>query len=73
MEISKIYPVDAVYYAPEDVLEDVQSNKRYGAASNLTVQELAECVKQDFGSIEFLLHSLANCPEKESFQDMAME
>ncbi|KAH9302471.1 hypothetical protein KI387_014054, partial [Taxus chinensis] len=63
MEISKIYPMDAVYDTPEDVPEDVKSNKRYAGASNWTVQELAECVKQDFGSIDILVHSLANGPE----------
>ena len=30
---------------------------------SLSVQEVAESVKQDFGSIDILVHSLANGPE----------
>ncbi|KAJ9183096.1 hypothetical protein P3X46_007005 [Hevea brasiliensis] len=63
MEINKIYPLDAVFDNPEDVPEDVKMNKRYAGSSNWTVQEVAESVKQDFGSIDILVHSLANGPE----------
>ncbi|KAF8040055.1 hypothetical protein BT93_B2317 [Corymbia citriodora subsp. variegata] len=63
MEISKVYPLDAVYDNPDDVPEDVKTNKRYAGSSKWTVQEVAESVKQDFGSIDILVHSLANGPE----------
>ncbi|TYH21854.1 hypothetical protein ES288_A04G079000v1 [Gossypium darwinii] len=63
MEITKVYPMDAVYDSPEDVPVDVETNKRYAGSSNWTVQELVECVKKDFGSIDILVHSLANGPE----------
>ncbi|KAL5545471.1 hypothetical protein UlMin_005158 [Ulmus minor] len=63
MEITKVYPLDAVYDNPEAVPEDVNSNKRYAGSSKWTVQEVAESVKQDFGSIDILVHSLANGPE----------
>ncbi|XVE61249.1 hypothetical protein DITRI_Ditri06bG0024600 [Diplodiscus trichospermus] len=63
MEITKVYPMDAVYDCPEDVPEDVKTNKRYAGSSNWTVQEVVECVKRDFGSIDILVHSLANGPE----------
>ncbi|KAG9133715.1 hypothetical protein Leryth_019355 [Lithospermum erythrorhizon] len=63
MEISKVYPLDAVYDSPEDVPEDVKTNKRYAGSSNWTVKEAAQCVKQDFGAIDILVHSLANGPE----------
>ncbi|KAE8674276.1 reductase [Hibiscus syriacus] len=63
MEITKVYPMDAVYDSPEDVPEDVKTNKRYAGSSNWTVQELVESVKKDFGSIDILVHSLANGPE----------
>jgi len=65
MEIAKVYPLDAVYDTPEDVPEDVKANKRYAGASNWTVKEVAETVKNDFGSIDILVHSLANGPEVE--------
>ncbi|CDP17505.1 unnamed protein product [Coffea canephora] len=63
MEITKVYPLDAVYDNPEDVPEDVKANKRYAGSSNWTVKEVAESVKEDFGSIDVLVHSLANGPE----------
>ncbi|CAN0879048.1 Enoyl-[acyl-carrier-protein] reductase [NADH], chloroplastic [Linum grandiflorum] len=63
MEITKVYPMDAVFDCPEDVPEDIKTNKRYAGSSNWTVKELAESVKQDFGTIDILVHSLANGPE----------
>ncbi|KAK4481732.1 hypothetical protein RD792_012641 [Penstemon davidsonii] len=63
MEISKVYPLDAVYDSMEDVPEDVKTNKRYAGHSNWTVKGVVESVKQDFGTIDILVHSLANGPE----------
>lgn len=63
MEITKVYPLDAVFDNPSDVPADVKANKRYAGSSNWTVQEVAESVKNDFGSIDILVHSLANGPE----------
>ncbi|KAL2940888.1 Enoyl-[acyl-carrier-protein] reductase [NADH] chloroplastic [Bienertia sinuspersici] len=63
MEITKVYPLDAVFDSPEDVPEDIKANKRYAGSSNWTVKEVVETVKQDFGSIDILVHSLANGPE----------
>ena len=54
------YPLDATYDTLEDVPKDVKANKRYVGASNWTVQEVAQSVKQDFRSIDILVHSLAN-------------
>lgn len=63
MEITKVYPLDAIYDTLEDVPEDVKANKRYAGTSKWTVKEVAESVKEDFGSIDILVHSLANGPE----------
>lgn len=63
MEITKVYPLDAVFDSPADVPEDIKTNKRYAGSSNWTVQEVAESVKHDFGTIDILVHSLANGPE----------
>ncbi|KAK2381405.1 enoyl-[acyl-carrier-protein] reductase [NADH], chloroplastic [Trifolium repens] len=63
MEITKVYPLDAVFDNYEDVPEDIKTNKRYAGSSKWTVQEVAESVKEDFGSIDILVHSLANGPE----------
>ncbi|XP_073062296.1 enoyl-[acyl-carrier-protein] reductase [NADH], chloroplastic-like [Primulina eburnea] len=63
MEITKVYALDAVFDTPEDVPEDIKTNKCYARSSNWTVAEVAECVRRDFGSINILVHSLANGPE----------
>uniref|UniRef100_A0A151TMV1 Enoyl-[acyl-carrier-protein] reductase (NADH) n=1 Tax=Cajanus cajan TaxID=3821 RepID=A0A151TMV1_CAJCA len=63
MEITKVYPLDAVFDSPDDVPEDIKTNKRYAGSAKWTVQEVAESVKEDFGSIDILVHSLANGPE----------
>lgn len=63
LEIAKVYPLDAVFDTPEDVPEDIKNNKRYAGSTAWTVQECAEAVKADFGSIDILVHSLANGPE----------
>ncbi|XVF02660.1 hypothetical protein REPUB_Repub04eG0193700 [Reevesia pubescens] len=63
MEITKVYPLDTVFDNPDDVLEDKKTNRCYVGSTNWTVQEVAQSVKHDFGSIDFLVHSLANGPE----------
>ncbi|PHT93698.1 Enoyl-[acyl-carrier-protein] reductase [NADH], chloroplastic [Capsicum annuum] len=68
MEITKVYPLDAVFDSLEDVPEDIKTNKCYAGSSKWTVSEVAESVKEDFGSIDILVHSLANGPEVLAFE-----
>ncbi|OWM82660.1 enoyl-[acyl-carrier-protein] reductase [NADH] 1, chloroplastic-like [Punica granatum] len=63
MDITKVYPLDAIFDCPEHVPEDIKNNKRYAGSTKWTVKEVAESVKEDFGSIDILVHSLANGPE----------
>lgn len=63
LEFAKIYPLDALYDSQDDVPQDIKENKRYKDVQGYTVSEVAELVKQDFGSIDILVHSLANGPE----------
>ncbi|KAG6532079.1 hypothetical protein ZIOFF_005917 [Zingiber officinale] len=63
MDIVKVYHLDVVCDTPDDVPEDVKTNKRYAGSSNWTVKEMAEAVTKDFGRIDILVHSLANGPE----------
>lgn len=63
MDFAKVYPLDAMYDSPAEVPPDVAENKRYKTYSNYTVSEVADLVKSDFGSIDILVHSLANGPE----------
>merc|ERR1719217_782536 len=63
MEIKGIYPLDAVFDEPEDVPEDVKTNKRYAGLDGFTISECAAKVAADYGKIDILVHSLANGPE----------
>ncbi|MBI3900988.1 MAG: enoyl-[acyl-carrier-protein] reductase [Chlamydiia bacterium] len=63
LEFAKIYPIDAVFDLMEDVPQDVQSNKRYAELSHYAVADVAKQVEKDFGTIDLLVHSLANAPE----------
>jgi enoyl-[acyl-carrier protein] reductase I len=63
LEFSHVYPMDAVFDSPEDVPQDVKENKRYAANPGYTVSEVADAVRRDMGTIDVLVHSLANGPE----------
>lgn len=62
-EIEKIYPLDAVFDSPEDVPEEIKTNKRYAGLAGYTIEEVAKEVEKDYGKIDILIHSLANGPE----------
>lgn len=63
MTIQKVYPLDAVFDAPEDVPEEIKTNKRYAGVDGFTISEVVDKVKADYGKIDILVHSLANGPE----------
>jgi len=63
MEITSVYPLDAVFDEPDDVPEDVKTNKRYAGLDGFTISECAAKVQADYGKIDILVHSLANGPE----------
>lgn len=63
MEFSKIYALDASFDQSSDVPDSIKENKRYKDASQYTVEDVAKAVQKDFGSIDILVHSLANGPE----------
>ena len=63
MTFAKIYPLDATYETPADVPPEVKENKRYKEVEHYTITEVVESVKRDFGTIDILVHSLANGPE----------
>jgi enoyl-[acyl-carrier protein] reductase I len=43
--------------------EQVATSKRYRALSGYSIQEVVDKVKVDFGSVDYVVHSLANGPE----------
>src|SRR3989344_5610311 len=63
MQYLKVYSLDASFDTPEDVPSSVKENKRYQDSTGYTISEVAAQVAHDFGSIDFLVHSLANGPE----------
>lgn len=63
MKFAKIYALDATFDRPEDVPQEILENKRYKAASGYTITEVVKQVEEDFGTIDILVHSLANGPE----------
>jgi enoyl-[acyl-carrier protein] reductase I len=63
LQYAKLYSLDASFDRPEDVPQEIKENKRYAAANGYTISEVAEAVAKDFGTIDILVHSLANAPE----------
>lgn len=63
MKIAKIYPLDATFDTKELIPQEVATSKRYKQFSGYSIQEVVDAVKNDFGSIDYLVHSLANGPE----------
>lgn len=63
LEYSKLYPMDAMYDEMKDVPEEVRTNKRYAELSDYAIADVVRKVEEDFGSIDILVHSLANAPE----------
>ncbi len=63
MEYAKLYALDAAFDTPEDVPQEIKENKRYQEASHYTISEVAAKVAEDFGTIDIVVHCLANGPE----------
>jgi len=63
MSIDKVYPLDAVFDTAEDVPDEIRNNKRYAGLDGYSISEIAKAVEEDYGKIDFLVHSLANGPE----------
>lgn len=65
IELERTYPLDAVFDTPDDVPEDVRSDKRYVDLEGYTIQGVADKLRADFGEpcLDVVAHSLANGPE----------
>ena len=59
----QIYPLDAMFSTPEEIPEDVKTNKRYAGLTGYDIKSCAEKIKKDYGKVDILVHSLANGPE----------
>ena len=47
----------------ELIPEEVATSKRYKKFSGYSIQEVVDQVKADYGSVDYVVHSLANGPE----------
>ena len=65
IEFERTYPFDAVFDNPEDVPEEVRSDKRYVDLEGYTIGGVADQLRADFGDqcLDVVVHSLANGPE----------
>ena len=63
LEFAKVYPLDASFDTPQDVPEEIRENKRYKDVGGYTISEVCQSIKQDFGTVDIFIHSLANGPE----------
>jgi enoyl-[acyl-carrier protein] reductase I len=58
-----VYPFDATFDTKESIPESVATSKRYKAFSGYSIQEVVDQVKADYGTVDYIVHSLANGPE----------
>jgi enoyl-[acyl-carrier protein] reductase I len=63
LEFAGIYPMDAAFDTMEDVPPEVRENKRYKDVASYVIAELADRVAKEHGTLDILVHSLANGPE----------
>ena len=59
----KVYSLDAMFDTPDDVPEATREDKRYKDLAAYTISQVADQVKADFGTVDVIVHSLANGSE----------
>jgi enoyl-[acyl-carrier protein] reductase I len=65
LTFEKIYPLDAEFDTYSDMPDGVKENKRYRDHGDVSVQGVADRIRNDFGDqgLDIVVHSLANGPE----------
>lgn len=63
MKIAKVYPLDASFDTEQSIPSEIKENKRYKDYSNYSIEGVKAEIEKDFGTIDLLVHSLANGPE----------
>jgi enoyl-[acyl-carrier protein] reductase I len=63
MKFLKVFPMDAAFDTLEEIPDEIKENKRYKDLGAFTISEIAKQVSEEFGTIDILVHSLANSPE----------
>lgn len=65
LTFERIYPLDAMFDAFDDVPDEVRENKRYKDLGDYSISGVANRLVADFGDqpLDIVFHSLANGPE----------
>lgn len=63
MEFAKIYPFDATFDTRSAIPQAVAADQNNQTFIGYSIQEIVDQVKDDFGNIDYVVHSLANGPE----------
>jgi enoyl-[acyl-carrier protein] reductase I len=65
LEFERIYPLDAAFDTLEDAPAELRESRRYSGRGDFTIQGVADAWKSNHGegSLDVLVHSLANGPE----------
>lgn len=63
IKVEKILPCDVGYDTLNDVDEKTRNDRRYQKHGDFSIQGMIEGVKQQFGAIDILIHSIAFSPE----------
>jgi enoyl-[acyl-carrier protein] reductase I len=65
LEFERIYPLDAVFDAQDEMPEEIRQNKRYKEVGDCSISGVANRFVEDFGPkpLDIVVHSLANGPE----------
>ena len=59
----KIYPLDATFDNKLSIPETVRQDRKYANMDGFSIEEVTDKIREDFGTIDCLVHSLANGPE----------
>lgn len=63
LAFEKIYPLDAEYDRLDDAPAELRESRRYRECGDFSIHGVAAAMKADFGSVDIVIHSLANGSE----------
>jgi enoyl-[acyl-carrier protein] reductase I len=62
-DFEQIYPLDAAYDSYEQVPDAVRRDRRYDGLGDFSMDGMVQRIRQEFGTFDIVVHSLANGPE----------
>eukprot|EP00382_Lankesteria_abbotti_P003604 CAMPEP_0113845464 /NCGR_PEP_ID=MMETSP0372-20130328/772_1 /TAXON_ID=340204 /ORGANISM="Lankesteria abbotti" /LENGTH=355 /DNA_ID=CAMNT_0000814511 /DNA_START=33 /DNA_END=1097 /DNA_ORIENTATION=+ /assembly_acc=CAM_ASM_000359 len=65
--IDRVLPLDVAFDTPEDIPDQIKSNRRFApfiaSGRGFTISEVAADLGQHYGHVDILIHAIANGPE----------